>query len=398
MPAAPSGATTGEPFLTTTRSNGNASVDATGTSALADAYRGRRVLLTGHTGFKGGWLALWLERLGAEVFGFALAPNTWPALFDLARVGESVDHRIGDVRDLAALEARVREVAPDIVLHLAAQPIVRESYRTPVETLSANVMGTAHVLEAVRRAGRPCAVVVVTSDKCYANNEWPWGYRENEPMGGNDPYSMSKGAAELVTQSWRASFFAAPDSPVRVASARAGNVVGGGDWAVDRILTDCVTALAAGTPIAIRNPKATRPWQHVLEPLSGYLWLGARLMAPDGQSVAEAWNFGPETASVQPVSRLADLMVEAWGGGRWHTPGDPAAVKEAMSLALNCDKAFHRLGWRPTWGLPEVVHHTVGWYRAWHDGTADLRALTLEQIAAYSAAARHAGQPWAAAV
>ncbi len=366
-------------------------------SAVARAFAGKRVLLTGHTGFKGGWLALWLTRLGAEVAGYALAPPTTPALFELVGIEDRLDHRIGDVRDGPSVTARVAEVAPDVIFHLAAQPIVRESYQTPVETLETNVTGTAHVLEAVRTLGRPCAIVVITSDKCYQNNEWVWGYRENDPLGGNDPYSMSKGAAELVVHCWRASFFN-PNGPVRLASARAGNVIGGGDWAADRILTDSVTALSEGRSIAIRNPRATRPWQHVLEPLSGYLWLAARLMDEDGGGVAESWNFGPGIDSARPVGTLVDLITRAWGEGTWHLAGSPEDAKEAMNLGLSCDKAFQRLGWRATWSLDDAVANTVAWYRAWHDGHADLAAITLDQIAAYEAAAAVAGQPWASPV
>lgn len=364
-------------------------------SALAQHYRGKRVLLTGHTGFKGGWLALWLHEMGAEVFGLALAPPTRPSLFELASIGELTDHCIGDIRDADIVRKRFGQVAPDIVLHLAAQPIVRESYRSPLETLATNVMGTAHILDAARDSEKPCAVVIVTSDKCYANQEWVWGYRENEPMGGKDPYSMSKGAAELVTASWRESFFSPHNHLVRIASARAGNVIGGGDWAADRIVADAITALCEDRPIDIRSPLATRPWQHVLEPLSGYLLLGARLMATDGATFAEGWNFGPDTDSVRPVGHLADLIVEAWGSGQWRNIGKPDSRKEAMSLGLNCDKAFHRLGWRPTWRLADTVRETVDWYQQWHSGDRDLAATTRHQIARYFVDAKHLGQSWA---
>jgi CDP-glucose 4,6-dehydratase len=333
--------------------------------------------------------------MGAEVFGYALAPATDPALFDLARIGTLVDHRIGDIRDEQAVHDRIAEVRPDVIFHMAAQPLVRESYRTPVETIATNVMGTAHVLDAVRRLGRPCAVVIVTSDKCYDNKEWVWGYRETDPMGGHDPYSMSKGAAELVTDSFRKSFFSAPDSPVRVASARAGNVIGGGDWAVDRIMTDCVAALTAGTPLGIRNPLATRPWQHVLEPVGGYLWLGRQLLQADGQSFAQGWNFGPHADSVRPVRDLADLMITAWGSGSWEASGDPAQVKEALSLSLNIDKAYHLLHWRPSWSIEQCVAETAGWYRAWHEGSADLLRLTRDQISAYQLSAAAQKLRWA---
>lgn len=366
------------------------------TGLLAEAYAGKRVLVTGHTGFKGSWMCVWLEAMGAEVFGLSLDPPTEPSMFALARVESLVDHRIGDIRDAALVHDRIAEVRPDAVFHMAAQPIVRESYRTPVETLATNVMGTAHVLDAVRRLGRPCAVVIVTSDKCYDNREWVWGYRETDPMGGHDPYSMSKGAAELVTQSWRRSFFAAPDSPVRVASARAGNVVGGGDWAADRILTDCIAALAADAPIRVRNPLATRPWQHVLEPVGGYLWLGRQLLQPDGQRYAEGWNFGPQSDSVRPVRDLVELVIAAWGSGSWEAPEDPGQVKEALSLALDIDKARHQLAWRPSWSIETCVERTVEWYRAWHRGDNDLLALTRSQVAAYASDAAARGLRWAA--
>jgi CDP-glucose 4,6-dehydratase len=365
------------------------------TNVLATHYAGKRVLLTGHTGFKGSWMSVWLAAMGAQVFGYALAPETDPALFDLADIASLVDHRIGDIRDFAALSARVEEVMPDIVMHMAAQPIVRESYRTPLATLDTNVMGTAHVLEAVRAAGRRCAIVVVTSDKCYENNEWIWGYRENDAMGGHDPYSMSKGAAELVVSSWRRSYFGQPDGPIQLASARAGNVIGGGDWAADRILTDCVRSLIEEQPIKLRNPLATRPWQHVLEPLSGYLWLGARLMATNGNKVAEGWNFGPLADSVRPVSNLTDLIIQAWGSGSWAALGDPAGVKEAFSLSLNCDKAAHLLHWFPTWSLEQCIERTIEWYKAWHLRSADLLDLTRRQIATYERDAIGQRSHWA---
>lgn len=359
-------------------------------TSLTQGYAGKRVLLTGHTGFKGSWMALWLAELGAEVFGLALDPPTTPSLFDLAGLARTVDHHIADIRDAQAVHDRVASVRPDIIFHMAAQSLVRESYRSPVDTLAVNVMGTAHVLEAARQLGRPCAVVIVTSDKCYDNREWVWGYRESDPLGGHDPYSMSKGAAELVTESWRASFFHAPDSMIRVASARAGNVIGGGDWAVDRIVTDSIAALGRGEPIRLRNPHATRPWQHVLEPLSGYLLLGQRLAEANGAAFAEAWNFGPLTDSIRPVSDLAGLLVEAWGSGQWESVATPDQPREAHSLALNCDKAHHLLAWRPSWTIEQAVDATVAWFKAWQAGE-DLRGITREQIARYEADAAALG-------
>ncbi len=353
-------------------------------ASLTQGYAGKRVLLTGHTGFKGSWMALWLAELGAEVFGLALDPPTTPSLFDLAGLAETVDHHIADIRDAQAVHDRIAAVRPDIIFHMAAQSLVRESYRSPVDTLAVNVMGTAHVLEAARQLGNPCAVVIVTSDKCYDNREWVWGYRESDPLGGHDPYSMSKGAAELVTDSWRSSFFHAPDSNIRVASARAGNVIGGGDWAVDRIVTDSIAALARGEPIRLRNPQATRPWQHVLEPLSGYLLLGQRLAEANGATFAEAWNFGPLTDSIRPVSDLAGLLVDAWGSGQWESAAAPDQPREAHSLALNCDKAHHLLAWRPSWTIEQAVDATVAWFKAWQAGD-DLRGISREQIARYEA-------------
>ncbi|HEX9050196.1 MAG TPA: CDP-glucose 4,6-dehydratase [Anaeromyxobacter sp.] len=359
---------------------------------LRRAYAGKRVLVTGHTGFKGGWLTLWLRELGAEVTGYALAPDPMPSLFLAAGVERACRHVVADVRDLPRLRAAVREARPDAVFHLAAQPLVRRSYEEPVLTVETNVLGTAHVLEAVRQEGRPCAVVVVTSDKCYENREWPWGYREDEPMGGHDVYSMSKGAAELVVASWRRSFF----PPARlaahgiaVASARAGNVVGGGDWARDRIVPDAIAALAAGRPIPVRNPDGVRPWQHVLEPLGGYLLLGARLAAGEPAEArarwCEAWNFGPRTEDARPVREVVDAIVEAWGSGRWEDRRDPAAPHEAGLLRLSIEKARERLGWAPRWPFAETFRRTVEWYRAFHGGASkdDLAALCVRQIDDY---------------
>jgi CDP-glucose 4,6-dehydratase len=374
---------------------------------LRAAWSGRRVLLTGHTGFKGSWLALWLADLGAEVTGYALAPDTTPSLFEAAGVERACARSVlADVRDLARLRAVLEEARPDAVLHLAAQPLVRLSYQEPVQTVEVNVLGTAHVLEAVRLSGRPCAVVVVTSDKCYENREWPWGYREDEPMGGHDVYSMSKGAAELVTASWRRSFFhpaRLAEHGVAVASARAGNVVGGGDWARDRIVTDCIAALAEGRAIPVRNPGAVRPWQHVLEPLSGYLLLGARLMgqppppAPSGAgpvgpgevqgpaAYCEPWNFGPRPEDARTVREVVEALVRHWGAGSWEDRSDPAAPHEAGLLRLSIEKAWGRLGWGPRWRFDETLRRTVEWYRAFHAGAAapDLAALCRRQIHEY---------------
>jgi CDP-glucose 4,6-dehydratase len=363
-------------------------------TAFQGQFAAKRVLVTGHTGFKGSWLIVWLKQLGAEVYGYSTPPPTTPAMFEVCGLQNEIDHQISDVRDAKSLAARVAEVQPQIIFHLAAQPLVRLSYREPLETLQTNVNGVANLLEAVRASGQPCAVVIVTSDKCYANREWVWGYRESDPMGGHDPYSMSKGAAELVVDCWRSSYFGAPDSPVRVASARAGNVIGGGDWAVDRIMTDSLGALVAGQSIRMRNPNAIRPWQHVLEPLSGYLWLASRLLGEKGSLYASGWNFGPRVEDTRTVRELVDNLILRWGAGRSEAIGAEPALKEAMTLSLNCDKAHHELGWRPCWTFDSGMNATVDWYRAWHDGQHDMRAFTIRQIDDYVAAASTAGIAW----
>lgn len=352
------------------------------TPEFLQTFRGKRVLVTGHTGFKGSWLTLWLERLGAQVAGFSLAPPTDTAMFDLCGVANGIDHHIGDIRDVADLNDFVRRFRPEVVFHLAAQPIVRQSYDDPLETVTTNIIGTANVLEAVRALDAPCAVVVVTSDKCYENREWIWGYREDDPMGGHDPYSMSKGATELVVASWRRSYFGA-DSPVKLASARAGNVIGGGDWAKDRIVPDCIRAFSAGQQVALRNPGATRPWQHVLEPLGGYLLLGAKLLSADADAYCSGWNFGPAADDVQPVGTIVRLMAQQWGDGASSSMTKGPHPKEAALLSLNCDKAIGLLHWKPCWHLETLVEQTVDWYKAWLANPAGLRDKTLAQIDAF---------------
>jgi CDP-glucose 4,6-dehydratase len=361
-----------------------------GRALLRDAYRGRRVLVTGHTGFKGSWLTLWLDALGAEVVGFALAPATTPSMFDALGLASRCAHCLGDVRDRDAVRAVIAAHRPDYVFHLAAQPLVRRSYAQPLETVETNVMGTAHVLDAVRAESLRCAAVVVTSDKCYDNRERLWGYREDEALGGRDVYSMSKGAAELVTASYRASFFA-PESlgahGVALATARAGNVIGGGDWAEDRLVPDVIRALAAGSDVRVRNPDAVRPWQHVVEPLAGYLLLGARLAGVGGEPPApfcEAWNFGPAPDALETARDVVEALLAEWGSGRWVRDG-AASPKEAHTLRLNVEKAARRLRWVPAWPVREALARTAAWYRAHTAGASGeaLRALSLAQIDAY---------------
>jgi CDP-glucose 4,6-dehydratase len=359
--------------------------------AFGDIYRGKRVLVTGHTGFKGSWLCEWLLALGADVTGFALPPATTPALFDELGLSSRLKDRRGDIRDLAAVRAAVDAARPDFVFHLAAQPLVRLSYAQPVETYATNIMGTVHLLEAVRLAGIRCAVVVVTTDKCYENTERAHAYREDEPMGGHDPYSSSKGATELVVSAYRRSYFSAADSPVKLASARAGNVIGGGDWALDRIVPDCIRSLQRGEAIPVRNRHATRPWQHVLEPLSGYLWLAARLAVD--RKHATAFNFGPTPAATQPVAKLVEEVLKLWPG-KWEDRTDPKAVHEATLLSLAIDKAERELGWKPVWDFAATIVHTVVWYRAVSEDPATAATFARNQIVAYEADARRLNLNW----
>lgn len=346
-------------------------------------WKGKRVLVTGHTGFKGSWLSLWLQSMDAELCGFALDAPTDPNLFSEADVARGMRSIVGDVRDFASVRAAVFDFRPEIVIHMAAQPLVRLSYTEPVETYATNVMGTVHVLEAARQVGSVRAVVNVTTDKCYENKEWVWGYREDEPMGGYDPYSNSKGCSELVTSAYRQSFFQA--SELALGSARAGNVIGGGDWAVDRLVPDILRALEASVPVIVRHPNAIRPWQHVLEPLSGYLILAEKLH-DEGQQWAQAWNFGPRDADARPVGWIVEQMVKLWGGnGSWQLDGQNNP-HEASYLKLDISKANARLGWQPRWTLDEALEHIVEWHRAWL-AKEDVRIKCLEQIRQYNAVA-----------
>jgi CDP-glucose 4,6-dehydratase len=356
---------------------------------LAALYRGRRVLVTGHTGFKGAWLALWLADLGAQVTGYSLAPPTFPSLFEDAAVGRRVRHVEGDVRRRADLERALRDARPELIFHLAAQSLVRESYRDPLTTFDTNVMGTVNLLDAVRTSGAPCGIVVVTSDKSYDTSR-PGPYREGDPLGGDDIYSASKGAAEIATASYRRSFFPPErlaEHGVAVATARAGNVIGGGDWAADRLVPDAIRALAAGTAIAVRRPRAIRPWQHVLDPLAGYLALGAALSwssATERVAAAQAWNFGPDAGATRTVAEVLDAIHLAYGAGAWRDAGDPGP-HETACLTLDSMRAREQFGWAPRWGFEQTIAAAVQWYRDHADG-ADAFDLCARQLTEYAGA------------
>ncbi len=360
---------------------------------LESVYRGRRVLLTGHTGFKGGWLSIWLSELGASVTGVSLAPPTTPNLFEAGRVRERLAHVEADIRDLERMRAVWRQCRPEIVFHLAGQSLVRESYADPIRTVQTNVLGTTHLLELARTEARPVAMVLVTSDKCYENREWVYPYREEDRLGGSDLYSMSKAGAELAASAYRRAFFPPErlaEHGMAMATARAGNVFGGGDWAADRLVPDCFRALLEGRPILVRSPGAVRPWQHVLEPLSGYLLLGARLFDGDTAArarVCEAWNFGPAGANARPVRELVEAIVVAWGEGGWRAESSPDAPHEHTLLRLAIDKARAELGWRPRWDLETAVAHTVQWYKAFRAGD-DMAEWCRLQIVEYGGLGR----------
>ena len=353
-------------------------------------WKGRRVLVTGHTGFKGSWLALWLNVLGAKVTGYALDPPTQPNLFEQVDVASALDDSIcADVRDFSRLIAVVAECCPDVVIHMAAQSVVRRGYEEPIETYASNVMGTVHLLEAIRQVKRPCVIVNVTSDKCYENREWVWGYRENEPLGGGDPYSNSKSCAELVTTAYRESFF--PPSSVdhhgvAIASARAGNAIGGGDWTSNQLIPDLMKAFLAGEPCQIRSPSAIRPWQFVLEPLRGYLMLAERL-TEDPSRFSSGWNFGPADTDAKPVSWIADELAQSWGDHASWSHDTAMHPRETHSLQLDISKAKACLDWHPVLPLKMALDWIVEWYRAFT--AADLRRVTQTQIERYEALTRN---------
>lgn len=356
---------------------------------FGDIYRGKRILITGHTGFKGSWLALWLTELGAEVAGIALPPDTKPNHWDLLRL--SIDDRRLDIREADALMGIVKGVEPEIVFHLAAQPLVRRSYREPLETWSTNVMGTVHVLEACRQTPSVRAIVVVTTDKCYENREWPWGYREIDRLGGYDPYSASKAGAELVAASYRNAFFMGDAAPL-LATARAGNVIGGGDWSEDRLIPDLIRALEKSQSLEIRSPQATRPWQHVLESLSGYLLLGQKLLLGE-RTCADAWNFGPEPEGNRTVAEVLEKLKQHWPALRWHVTDQPQP-HEATLLYLDSGKARNLLSWKPVWSIDATLEKTADWYRAWLENG---KVISRAQLAEYVAAAAQANLGWAKA-
>jgi CDP-glucose 4,6-dehydratase len=344
-----------------------------------DFWHGKRVLLTGHTGFKGSWLSLWLQSMGANLRGISLIPPTNPSLFEVARVSAGMEHHLVDLRDYFAVKSHIDSFKPEIIIHMAAQSLVRLSYLNPIETYSTNVMGTLHVLDAARQSGSVKAIVNITTDKCYENKEWVWGYREDEPMGGYDPYSNSKGCVELISSAYRRSFL--KDAGIAMATARAGNVIGGGDWALDRLVPDTLRALQANEPVQIRSPYATRPWQHVLEPLSGYLLLAERLIM-HGQDYAEGWNFGPYDDDARPVQRIVEQLCEFWGNNAsWVLqPGDHP--HEANFLKLDISKARQRIQWSPRWSLDTALNHIVDWHQSWLNGS-DMRSVCLSQISQY---------------
>ena len=357
---------------------------------FGNAFSGRSVFVTGHTGFKGSWLCLWLERLGAKVTGYALEPPTDPNNFTISRVRDVLaDHYEADIRDEETLHAAMRKADPDLILHLAAQSVVRRSYEIPRETFDVNVMGTASVLESVRRLDKPCAVICITSDKCYQNREQVWGYRESDPFGDHDPYGGSKGAAEILIRSYRHSFFPTErldTHGVKLASGRAGNVIGGGDWTPHALIVDIVRALSQNRPAQIRNAGAFRPWQHVLQALSGYLTLAAKLLESDDPKYCSGWNIGPLPGNELPVRQIVEMFLQEWGSGSWEDVSDVSQPHEAHVLRLAIDKAIWLLGWKPRWTVQEALRQTARWYRRYFETPESMRDLCIEQICAYEAA------------
>ena len=373
-------------------------MESMGLKLFGDVFRGRRVLITGHTGFKGSWLALLLHELGAEVTGLALAPATQPSHFELIKLEEIVNHIEGDIRNLDIVKQAFKTAAPEIVFHLAAQALVRDSYADPKGTFDTNIGGTVNVLEAIRASSCVKAAVIITSDKCYENKEWVWGYRENDPMGGHDPYSASKGAVEIVCSAYRRSFFdkMGHGPCIGFATARAGNVIGGGDWARDRLIPDCVRALSENRPIVIRNPHATRPWQHVLEPLFGYLLLAQQLLHDSGR-FSGTWNFGPADIEHIKVMELAERFIVAWGEGKIAPVElDDFASHEAHLLRLSIDKAAYELGWLPVLSSSKAIDWTIDWYKIWQQGKKNPRDVSLEQIHNYIETASEKKAEWVA--
>jgi CDP-glucose 4,6-dehydratase len=362
-------------------------------TCFSDAYRGRRVLVTGHTGFKGSWLSIWLLSLGAEVAGFSVDLPSTPAIFDLLAVDKRLCHFTGDIRDRSRLERVIDEFRPDMVFHLAAQPLVQLSYADPVGTFETNVMGMVNLLECLRNRPWIEVAVLITSDKAYRNVEWCWGYRETDALGGHDPYSGSKSCADLVAQTYFHSYLR--HTPTRIAIARAGNVIGGGDWADNRIVPDCVRAWSSGETVTVRSPQSRRPWQHVLESLSGYLWLGAQLWNQKKNFNGEAFNFGPDASVNQTVAQLLDLMVTRWPGVRWQVKeGCEKGGSEAQLLKLSCDKALLLLDWQAVLEFHETISFTVDWYRNWHEGQIDMHSYTVGQIIQYCQLAENRGAVW----
>ncbi|MSU34530.1 MAG: CDP-glucose 4,6-dehydratase [Pedosphaera sp.] len=363
-------------------------------------FENKTVFVTGHTGFKGSWLCEWLLFLKAKVVGYSLSPDSDPSLFEQLQLADRLHHRLGDIRDPTLLRTAVEESQPDFVFHLAAQPLVRRSYLDPVETYATNVTGTLHLIEALRALSKPCAALFITTDKCYENRDWVYGYRENDALGGHDPYSSSKAAAEIAIASWRRSFF--QNHPVRIASVRAGNVIGGGDWAADRIVPDCMRALRLGQPILVRNPNSTRPWQHVLEPLSGYLWLAAKLSQSDAtlgagvDALDTAFNFGPGPDANRTVRELVEEIIGHWPG-QWTDGSESNAPHEARLLQLSCDKASALLDWQPTWEFTDAIRETTRWYRdvLAGGGVGFASRVTLGQISAYTERASALCRAWA---